>query len=62
MKLTKLAVVITCALAVTACSEEGTKLESSPAVAQPQSAKPTVSDSVKYNERGIQFNLFKLMN
>ena len=52
MKLTKLAMVITCALAVTACSEEGTKLESSPAVAQPQSAKPTVSDSVKYNERG----------
>ena len=52
MKLTKLAMVITCALAVTACSEEGTKLESSPAVAQPQSAKPTVSDSVEYNEEG----------
>ncbi|KKL99500.1 hypothetical protein LCGC14_1813820, partial [marine sediment metagenome] len=32
MKLTRLAMVITCALAVTACSEEGTKLESSPAV------------------------------
>ena len=52
MKLTKLAMVITCALAVTACSEEGTKLESSPAVAQPQSAKPTVSDSVTYDELG----------
>lgn len=52
MKLTRLAMVITCALAVTACKEEGTKLESSPAVAQPQSAKPTVSSDVTYNDDG----------
>lgn len=44
---------IACSLAVTGCGkEEGTKLDSSPAVADPQSAKPSVSSSVQYTESG----------
>ncbi len=53
MKLNKLAMLIACSLAVTGCGkEEGTKLDSSPAVAEPQSAKPSVSSSVQYTESG----------
>nr|WP_193988022.1 LamG-like jellyroll fold domain-containing protein [Lelliottia steviae] len=53
MKLNKLAMIIACSLAVTGCGkEEGTKLDSSPAVADPQSAKPSVSSSVQYTESG----------
>ncbi|MAD02360.1 MAG: beta-xylosidase [Pseudoalteromonas sp.] len=53
MKLNKLAMVIACSLAVTGCGkEDGTKLDTAPAVADPQSAKPTVSSSVEYTESG----------
>ncbi|WP_404341784.1 LamG-like jellyroll fold domain-containing protein [Pseudoalteromonas mariniglutinosa] len=53
MRLNKLAMLITCTLAIAGCgNEEGTKLESSPAVAEPQSAKPAISSSVKFNEDG----------
>ncbi|QLE07848.1 family 43 glycosylhydrolase [Pseudoalteromonas shioyasakiensis] len=53
MKLNKLAMVIACSLAVTGCGkEDGTKFDTAPAVADPQSAKPTVSSSVEYTESG----------
>ncbi|WP_065979498.1 MULTISPECIES: LamG-like jellyroll fold domain-containing protein [Pseudoalteromonas] len=53
MKLNKLVIVIACSLAVTGCGkEEGTKLNSSLAVTEPQSAKPSVSSSVEYTESG----------
>ncbi|MCP4585899.1 LamG-like jellyroll fold domain-containing protein [Pseudoalteromonas sp.] len=53
MKLNKLAMVIACSLAVTGCGkEDGTKLDTAPAVADPQSAKPIVSSSVEYTESG----------
>ena len=53
MKLNKLAMIIACSLAVTGCGkEDGTKLDTAPAVADPQSAKPSVSSSVQYTESG----------
>ena len=54
MKLTKLAIVIACALATTACSDDSdaNMPDSSPFEVTAQSAKPTVNETVTFNDEG----------